>query len=73
MTNKKLEEIIKLLEEMASNCHTVANIIREEFTSDSNDLKLAYGLNKEGWAYENAIEILRNNKYFQELKKAHKK
>lgn len=71
MTTKKLQEVIELLEMMAKNCHNVARYLEED-ASNERDLKMSYGLDKEGWAYENAVEILKNNTYFKELKNAHK-
>lgn len=72
MTSKKVQEVIKLLEEMAENCHNVAQYMREDSNGNESDIKMGYGLDKEGWAYENVVEILKSDRYFKELKKAHK-
>ena len=59
MTKKELIEILK----------KKANIIYETSKDfEGQDEKIAYGLRKEAWAYQNVIDMLENDKYYEKLK-----
>ena len=59
MTNKELIEILK----------KKANIVYETSKDfEGQDEKIAYGLRKEAWAYQNVIDMLESKKYYEEMK-----
>ena len=58
----KKQELITILKKKA-------NIIYETSKDfEGQDEKIAYGLRKEAWAYQNVIDMLESKKYYEEMK-----
>ena len=59
MTKKELIEILKKKEKI---------VYETSKDFEGQDEKIAYGLRKEAWAYQNVIDMLESKKYYEEMK-----